>query len=268
KLFASDNFQQLKSYPYKGTITQTQWHPTKNKLAVSVQDGKSTSAILNLDNGERVELDSVSEEGARAIGWNHAGDLLAVGDYEGFLTLYDETGTFLKRVNTNQKSIIGLDWHPHENLIVAVGEKITLYDDELDSLIHIEDRSEDILMLCVDWHPSGKFFVTGDYGDFDYHYPPLLQYWTYAGLKITSIEESKAELRNVRWSPDGELLATTSEKMRLWNREGELIAEETTANLLWGLDWNEESSKLVATDTKGKIIFWDRNLVRLKELQY
>lgn len=267
RLFSANNFQLLKNYPYKGTITKTKWHPTKNKLAISVQDGKSNSTILTLDNDQRIELDSITIDGARAIGWNHAGDLLAVGDYEGYITLFDEKGTFLQRINTNQKAIIGLDWHPHENLIVAVGEKITLYHCEVDSLTHIEDRSEEILMLCVAWHPNGTFFVTGDYGDFEYHYPPLLQYWTYDGQRIQAIEESKAEFRNMKWSGDGELLATASEKIRLWNKEGELVAEATTDNLLWGIDWNKDASTLVATDEKGKIIFWDRNLIRLTELQ-
>ena len=270
RLFSSNNFKLLKNYPYLGTITKTKWHPTKHKLAISVQDGKSKSTILNLDHDEFVELDSITNDGARAIGWNHSGDLLAVGDYEGYLTIFDENGIFLKRINTGQKSIIGLDWHPDENLIVAVGEKITWYNYESDSLKQINDRSEkiEVLMLCVAWHPSGKFFVTGDYGDFKYHYPPLLQYWTYDGQRIKSIEESKAEFRNIKWSGDGELLATASEKIRLWNKDGDLVAEETTENLLWGIDWNEDASKLVATDEKRKIIFWDRNLNMLTELQY
>jgi WD40 repeat protein len=268
RLFSANHFQPLKNYPYQGTITKTKWHPTKNKLAISVQDGKSKSTILNLDNDERIELDSITNDGARAIGWNHSGDLLAVGDYDGYLTLFDEKGNFIKRINTNQKGIIGLDWHPDENLIVAVGEKITWYHYELDSLKNIEDRSEEILMLCVAWNPNGEFFVTGDYGDFEYHYPPLLQYWTYDGLRIKSIEESKAEFRNMKWSGDGGLLATASEKIRLWDKDGELVAEDTAKNLLWGIDWNEDSSKLVATDEKGRILFWDRHLIRLTELQY
>jgi len=268
KVLSSSDLQPIKTYLYKGTITQTKWHPTQNKLAISVQDGKSHSIILDLDTDQQIPLDSVSVEGARALGWNHTGELLAVGDYEGMLTIYDEAGNFLRRIRTGQKSIICLDWHPDENLIVAVGEKITLYDYESNSLKHIEDREEEVLMLCVDWHPGGEFFVTGDYGDFEYHYPPLLQYWSYDGKKIQSIEESKAEYRNVQWSSDGELLATTSEKMRLWNEEGELVAEDSTQHLLWGLDWQADGRKLLATDTQRKIICWDRNLKRLMEQQY
>ena len=126
KLFSTEGLQRIKSYAYPGTITKTKWHPTKNRLAVSVQDGLSASTILNLDDDVSTSLDSVTSFGARAIGWNRTGDLLAVGDYEGFLNIYDDAGNFLRKVNTNQKGIIDLDWHPAENLIVAVGENIAL----------------------------------------------------------------------------------------------------------------------------------------------
>ncbi len=71
-----------------------------------------------------------------------------------------------------------MDWHPTQDIVVAVGDRISIYEVQSDVLHTIEDRAEEVLMLCVAWHPSGKFFVTGDYGDFEYHHPPLLQYWT------------------------------------------------------------------------------------------
>ena len=270
RLFSANNFELIKSYPYKGTITKTKWHPAKHKLAISVQDGKSKCTILDLDHDRFIELDTITNDGARAIGWNHDGSLLAVGDYEGFLTILDEMGNVLKRVDTGQKGIIGLDWHPKENLVVAVGEDVLLYHYDLDSLRQIRDREEDIevLMLCIAWHPDGAFFVTGDYGDFQYNYPPLLQYWTYDGQKIKSIAESKSEYRNIQLCSNVNVLPTASEKIRLWNKDGDLLAEKMTSNLLWGIDWNEDCNTIVVTDENRKIIFWDENLNKLKELQY
>ena len=273
RLLSSNDFQVLKNYPYLGTITKTKWHPSKNKLAISVQDGKSHSTILNLDHDESTKLDSISPEGARAIGWNHSGALLAVGDYEGYLTIFDEHGSFIKKIHTGQKSIIGLDWHPHKNCIVAIGESISLYDYESDSLTEIEDRPEEVLMLCVTWHPDGKFFVTGDYGDFTYDYPPLLQYWNFDGEKISghlnkSIKKSKAEYRNLKWSSDGKFLATASDKLRLWDQKGDLVAEKDTPDLLWGIDWNHDNSKIVATDEKNRLLVWDKDLNQLNSLSY
>ena len=268
KLFSAENFQELKSLPYKGTITKIKWHPTENKVAIAVQDGKSKLAILNLDNNKKIELDSITNDGARAIGWNNIGHILAVGDNEGFLTFFDENGEFLRKIDTDQKGLMSLDWHPQKNTIVTVGDKISFYNYETDSLKHFEDRKEEILMLSVAWNPNGDFFATGDYGDFINHYSPLLQYWTYDGERIKAIEKSKAEFRNLKWSSDGELLATASEKIRIWNKDGDLITKKSTKNLLWGIDWNKNNSRLVTTDDQGKIIFWTKDLKVIKELEY
>lgn len=270
KLFSTENYQELKSLPYKGTITKTKWHPTENKLAIAVQDGKSNLAIYDFESNEKIELDSITNSGARAIGWNSNGNILAVGDNEGFLTFFNKNGKFLKKINTEQKGLMGLDWHPKENQILTVGEKITLYDFELNILKHFNDRNEkiEVLMLCVAWHPDGDIFVTGDYGDFINNYPPLLQYWTYKGERIKSIKKNKAELRNLKWSNDGELLATASEKIRLWDKDGNLVAEKDVNNLLWGIDWDKYGNNLVATDDQGQIIFWDKDLKMLNKLKY
>lgn len=268
RLFSTTNHRLLKNYPIEGTITATQWHPSHNKLAIAMQGGQSKTSIWDLASNERIELDSINDFGARAIGWNSKGTLLAVGDYDGFLVIFDEAGKMIKKVSTDQKSIIGLDWHPSKDVILAVGDRITIYDLNTGFLHQVEDRKEEVLMLCAEWHPSGELFVTGDYGDFDYHYPPLLQFWTPEGTKITSIERSQAEYRSLKWSEDGALLATASESIRLWDKSGHLVSEKPCPHLLWGIDWNRAGTKLVTTDEKGSIVLWDKDLNILRSITY
>jgi len=185
---------------------------------------------------------------------------LALGDNNGYITIYNENGKFQKKIHTTQRGLMDLAWHPKKNTIATVGEKISIYDYESDSLKHIQDRTEDVevLMLCVAWHPSGEFFVTGDYGDFEYNYPPLLQYWTKDGIRIKAVKESKAEYRNLEWSSDGERLATASDKIRIWDNNGHLVTKKTNKALLWGLDWNSTNDSIVATDADGEIILWEK----------
>lgn len=268
RLFSSATNSIVENVPIQGTITKTEWHPSKNKLAISIQDGKNKSLILNLETKKRILLDRIDENGARAIGWNKNGELLAVGDYSGFLNIYNEDGELLKRINTKQKALIALHWHPKNNIIAAVGEKISVYNFENDTLFDVKPRKEEVLMLCVAWHPSGEFFVTGDYGDFEKDYPPLLQFWTSKGKNLRNIENSKAEFRNMAWSNDGELLATASEFLGLWNKKGDLIRKYDSENLLWGIDWNNSDEKIVTSDDKGKIMIWEINLDTSIELKY
>lgn len=268
RLFSAETNQLVDNIPLKGTITKTKWHPINNKLAISMQDEKSKSLILDPISKRQILLDSLDESGARAIGWNKKGELLAVGDYSGFLNIYNENGKIIKRINTKQKGLIGLDWHPEKNIVIVVGERISIYDFEKDSIYDIKPRKEDVLMLCVAWNPNGEFFVTGDYGDFVKDYPPLLQFWSANGKNLRNIDKSKAEFRNLKWSNDGKILATASESLRLWNENGDLLKESEAGNLLWGIDWNKSDSKIVTTDEKGKIIIWDRELNQIQELKY
>lgn len=268
RLFSSADNKLLKNYPFEGIITKSKWHPIKNKLAISMQGDKAKSLIFFPDSGKSIELDSLDVFGARAIGWNKTGELLAVGDYSGFLTIYNENGEILKRVDSGQKSLIGLDWHPEKDLLVAVGDVISIYDYENDAHSSINPRKEEVLMLCVAWHPDGELFVTGDYGDFEKDYPPLLQFWSANGEKISEVRKSKSEYRNIKWSSDGKYLATASNFIGLWTKEGKLEKEKIVENLIWGIDWNTENDKIVTTHEKGKIIIWDSNLNQINELTY
>ena len=254
------------NYPMFGTITKVKWHPNKNLLAVSIQGEGVRSRIINLDDNSEIVLTDVM--GSRAIGWNANGDLLAVGDNEGNLTIFDTQGKVIKSIELKQKAVTGLSWHPRENKVVTVGHHIAIYDLDDDTTIAILPRKEEVLMLCVAWHPSGDFFVTGDYGDYDFDYPALLQFWNDDGSKIQDIQRSKAEYRNLGWSTDGENLISASDAIRLWSKEGDLLKEKETKNLLWGIDWNKSNSRIVTTDGLGRVVIWNKKLEKIRQVKY
>ena len=73
---------------------------------------------------------------------------------------------------------------------------------------------------------------------------------------IKSLPGSKAEYRNIRWSKNGELLATASDALRLWSKDGKIIYTGKTEDLLWGIDWDSESKYIITTSDKGNISLW------------
>ena len=268
RIFLGTNFKKEKNYPLSNTITKLKWNPNYKKLAVTTQISTDKPRIIDLENDAVIMLENISNDGARGIGWSSDGKLLAVGDNEGMLTIFNENGNFIKKIDVKQQSITGLSWHPKKNIIVTVGSQIAIYDYEKDTLLNIKPRKQKVLMLCADWHPSGEFFVTGDYGDFIKKYPPLLQFWNLDGENLKNIEGSKLEYRNLKWSKNGEVLATASDYIRLWNKTGDLIKEEKAKSTLWGIDWNPKDNKIITTDKKGRITIWGMNLNIQKELNY
>lgn len=259
-IISNENTVKDSIYTIGGTITCLDWHPSKALLAVAIQGDSMRSGILDYAKQEYYSLDSIDATGARDIQWNSSGTLLAVGDYSGDIIVYNENASLLKKINTGQKAIISLDWHPAKNLILAVGEFISIYDLSSDSLRHTEDRDEDVLMLAAAWHPKGELFVTADYGDFEFNYPPLLQYWTFDGTRIKSIARSGTEYREVKWSPDGRWLATASDLIRIWDIKGRLVRVSGRQDRYWGIDWNAMSDSLVTSDEQGNISLWDLQL--------
>lgn len=264
-IFSGKDFKLIREYPVENTITKLKWHPKEHLLAVATQISASRSFLLDLSTGRRIELEGTSSDGARGIGWNSDGELLAIGDNDGHLSIFSKNGEFVRKIDAEQKAITGLSWHPSENTIATVGKQIAIYDFEKDTLKTIAPRPQEVLMLCVAWHPSGSFFATGDYGDFEKHCPPLLQFWNAGGEKIREIERSKAEFRNLAWSADGETLATASDALRIWTKDGELLGEGKSKSLLWGVDWSPDGNKLVSSSEDGEILIWNDRLRVLKD---
>lgn len=259
-IYSGINLKLIKSFPVKNTITRAKFHPTKNILAVTTQFSEDTSFIINLENNKKIVLDSISKEGARGLDWDNSGKYLAVADNDGQVIIYNSEGNFIRKFQNDinsSKSITAIDWHPYKNILVTVSDKIRIFSDEGKLFKEIKHREEDILLLSVAWHKSGNFFVTGDYG-YD-NYKSLLQYWDENGNLLLSNDISKGEYRNLSWNPKGDLLATASDALRIWDKNENLISEGNFKDFLWGISWNKNGKKIVTTSIAEDILLWNKN---------
>jgi len=163
------------------------------------------------------------------------------------------------------KSITALDWHSKKNMLTTVTDKIRFYDIEGNLLKTIQHRTEDVMLLSIAWHPSGDFFVTGDYGDDKDK--SLLQYWNEQGDLLKSIDISKGEYRNLAWNAKGNRLASASDALRIWDTEGNLIATGTSTDYLWGVSWNEKGNRIITSSLEQRIILWNKKARRILTLE-
>ncbi|MEL6835484.1 MAG: WD40 repeat domain-containing protein [Bacteroidota bacterium] len=271
RILSTRSFEVVKKYPIKETITKLRWHPTAAILAVATQNSEDGLVLINLETDELQYVPRILSVGGRGLGWNATGEILAFGDYEGDISFFNTQGQLLRKVATGQKAVIDLSWHPFRNEVLTVSEYISHYDYESDTFLpEVNDRDEqvEVLMLCVAWHPSGKFYVTGDYGDFVENYPPLLQFWDAKGNHLRKFAGGTAEYRNLRWNPDGTILASASEALRLWSPQGDLLMEQPSPQLLWGVDWSPNGKKLITSGDDGVLAFWNEKLRRIAGANY
>jgi len=180
--------------------TKVRWHSHRSLLAVSGGSREDTS-IFNAAADHKIPLKT--KEGTRGIAWNSTGELLATAGNDGSLQIWSLDGTPTHTTRQEKaKGMTGVAWHPAENKLITIGEFITLYDESgriLKQVRHRPDAKGFCLLLCVEWHPSGNYFVVGDYGNHDTGELPILQFWS-ADLRLpkTITSSNAAPFRNIR----------------------------------------------------------------------
>ena len=253
-------FNLLKKYPFEKGILRVAWHPYNNLLAIAAE-GNDTR-LINLDTEEQTLLNDSG--GSRSIAWNDDGSRVASANYNSVIKIWDQEGQLLKRIEgVAEKSFLGIDWNGKE--VVVVSDSIWLLNEGGAIIKKWKNRREDVAVLCVQWHPSGKFFVTGDYGHDDVK--SLLQFWDQQGHLLKQNDISKAEHRNISWNRNGKKLASASDALRIWNKRGKLLYEGKSPDLLWGVDWSPDGKYIVTSSIEGRVIIWNRKANIVKQIE-
>jgi WD40 repeat protein len=246
--------------------TKIRWHPERNLLAVA--GSAETTAVYDLIGQKKILLKTA--EGARGISWNRTGELIATAGNDGSLQIWSGDGKLRHTVKPpNGKSLTGVAWNPREDKIVTVGEFITLHDGSgavLKQMRHRPEAKGYCLLLCVEWHPSGEFFVVGDYGNTETGDAPVLQFWSRNGELVKTLPiAGGAEFRNVAWNPDGTLLASANDALRIWSKDGQLRHVGKSPDLLWGVRWDREGDRLLTSSNEGRVTLWSATAEVLKK---
>ncbi len=264
KIYDTKNLKLLKAYQLKSMIRQVSWHPTNNILAIATNDDEVS--ILNTETEKFIKLNGITN-GARGIDWNFNGQLLATADNNGLVKIWDSTGNLLRTIKKeDNNSYFSISWHPSKNIIAVSGDDIRIMDTLGVTLKVIKHRKENTGVLTVCWHPSGDFFASGDYGHEKEGVKSIIQFWKPDGTLTKTLYGSKAEYRNIRWNKSGTLLASASDALRIWNANGTLLYTGKSKDLLWGLDWNRKSDKIVTSSITGKIQIWNANAQLISDL--
>jgi WD40 repeat protein len=223
--------------------------------------------LLDVQTGTLTEVAGL-KTGGRGIAWNYNGELLALADGFGVVQVMNKEGKILRSIKKyNNHSYLSLDWHPSKNIIVTGGDEIILFDTSGRQLILINHRKESTGVLAVKWHPSGEFFVSGDYGHENEGKPTLLQFWKPGGSLIKAISGHHSEIRNIRWNNSGTLLATASDALRIYTKNGTLLnTGKTSGYNLWGIGWNSKGTLIITSSFEGKIDLWNNKAKLVKKI--
>lgn len=267
RIYDTKNFQLHEEFAFEGSILRMEWHPTKSKLAVGATH--TASCIIDLDFRTRKAL-AGSTIGYRGIAWNSDGKYLAGSGLNAKVVIWDELGEIIQSISKEDTySYVGIDWHPKRDEVIVLGDVIRLYNMKGELIDRLRHRSERVLMLSVQWHPSGKFYALGDYGIPEYNYSPILQFRNQKNEQIFSNEICSAEIRNIRWNKKGSRLAVASDKLRIFSKKGKLLYTGNIAETdkLWGIDWSPDGKYIITSSQDRKAVIWNKKAEQVRILE-
>jgi WD40 repeat protein len=244
-----------------GQATAVDFHPSG--ILLGITGPPELTGLADLESSTFTVIPT--EEGARGIDFNHDGSLVAISENSGALSVWSVEPLTLRFRDDppESKSLTGVAWHPTTDVLVTVGEFVTIHDlsndepAEPNRIRHRPDAEGHCLLLGVDWHPSGEYFTVSDYGNPDTGDHPTIQFRSPDGELIRSIERPGSEIRNVRWNRAGDRLAATADALAIYDRDLKVLSETAADPNLWGLDWSHDGRSMYTTDGSGEVTRWD-----------
>lgn len=233
-------------------LHQLDWS-CNNHLAVSLFDALY---IWNAADGSIVELFSKSaqndeagnEEYISSVSWIKEGNILAVGDSQGVVQLWDVTNSKLMRcMRGHSDRIATLDWSEH---ILASGSRsgtVHLHDVRV-AQHHVGTLAGHTQEVCgMEWSPDrGRLLATGGNDN---------QVMIWDGRSpdspVHTLSAHQAAVKAISWCPwQPKTLAsgggTNDREIRFWNSAtGSCINSVDTGSQVCGILWNEEYKEIV-----------------------
>lgn len=188
----------------------------------------------------------------------------------GFALLYIGTSIQAQTSSSTSNSFIsgGLAWSPDGSQIaVGTNDGVWIHQtNDLDNVHHIINAN---FVTALDWHPTENWIATGSSSPKE---DPLRIWDANTGEIVHVLSGHQNVIDGVKWSPDGQLLATTSwdETLHIWDITTSFtqIIATPQAAFVSLMDWSQDSRRIVTMhlDSTGRhsIFIYDTKSARVE----
>ncbi|TRU28466.1 MAG: hypothetical protein EWV92_21750 [Microcystis aeruginosa Ma_MB_S_20031200_S102] len=240
-------------------ITTLRGHQESVFTAVFSQDGKEvvtgssdeTAKIWQLNNLNQTRADNTS------VSINSQGNIIAVANKDGQITLLDSQGKKIREFTTKMRSIYSIAFHPDSNQIAITGRngKVQIWSKKGTMLQ--EFTASQVPIYSLAFNGEGTAIITGtsegkvQYWHLSNHRPQLIKSWT--------VDDSI--IYDLVFSPDHQKIATaTRGKIKIWDLQGNLLKEIKTDSFpVYGVSFSPDGEKIAAISRDGTARRWDKD---------
>jgi WD40 repeat protein len=220
----------------------------------SVECGRGFIYFWDVNNLEKTHSFEIPNEDITSIKFSHDGKFLASSSYRGILRMWDVASgepIILARIFP---SVRDQEFLPEgETLVLGFEKKISIWDMEKDNISNI-NLSCDLSELTKS--SDGKFLASSC------HFRNHINIWDLeTGELIDTLEGHNDWVRNIEFSPDGEMLASGSNDgtVKLWDPiKGNLIKTlQEGSEMIFQVTFSPDGSKLASSSSDNRIKVWD-----------
>lgn len=243
---------------FTATINGIHFSPDGTKIIACGAHEDPRIMIWDLEQKTRTIITDHTRQ-VRSVRWSPKGEHFASTSHDGTIRIWTPKGEFVTMFTGADFGCVGIDWLDENKIVASCWDNtIRTYTlSRTDSLLIENGNHRQKAVLSVDWHPNGKIFATGDYGN-EGDTVHAVKIWSFDGDLQAQMTSHELEIRSLAWNKSGELLATGGETIRLWNQKGDLLKIfDDNKSPVWCLDWNADGTEIVSGHNDGKLRIWN-----------
>jgi WD40 repeat protein/serine/threonine protein kinase len=246
-----------------GNVNAVAWSPNGGMLAVAKSPFSPTGygSVIVFDTHTGVETRnrlSRHEGDVFSVAWSPDGSRLATGGQDTTVRVWDVSspwGSELLILRGHQGSVMNVVWSPNGNSLASASQ---------DNTVKIWDlrRGETTLPVSVTsrrtlaWATGSDRLASVRYGNST----PIV--WDAAtGRELLKLRGHTGPISALKWSPDGNRLATASEDKtaRVWDAQsgGELLTLRGHQGPVWDIAWSPTGDRLATASDDRTAKVWD-----------
>lgn len=242
------------------------FHP--NATVIASVKGDNTIQLWKIDG---TYLDTLDAPGSRIIRYSPDGKMLATDAHlelsdRNSVTLFKENGTIISKLIGHSDRIVDISFSPDSKTVATASDDKTLrlwktdgnlvntikiYSKKVEKIIFSPD-GKTILSLGQDIKPNQENQILNEYD--------VIKLWETNGKLIKRITGDSYEFKNVTFSPDGQIIATSgNSSVKLWTLDGKQVMEYRTA-------YGKEPGKIAfSPDGRFLAVAYDDGTVEIKD---